>query len=206
MNHEPGRRQNKLLILGGILCFAMGAATVLVFDSLRESFRQSTRPEKTSRRADTQDLDSIPIQHLPQATPTDSRAGAFPALPGGSLGAGMKDAEDMMREAQKLMDSVMNDFVDDQLTVPPIRGTGLDGISKREDSTHIYYDVPVEGLKKEDIDIQVSDGQISVSGKIERENFFSSFHRTFPIPAGVDETRAKIQPLPDKLVIEFPKK
>lgn len=202
MNHEPPRRQTKLLITGGILCFAMGAGTVLVFDSLRESVRQSIRPEKTSRRADTQDLDSIPIQPLPQATPTDSRARAFPALPGGSFGAGMKDAEDMVREAQKLMDS----FMEDQFTVPPIRGTGLDGISKREDSTHVYYDVPIEGLKKEDIDIQVGDGQISVSGKIEKENFFSSFHRTFPIPDGVDETRAKIQPLPDKLVIEFPKK
>ena len=206
MKHEPRSRQTQLMLLGGALCFALGAGTVLVFDSLRDTVRQSIRSDKPSRRADTQDLDSIPIQPLPQAPDPGSQAKVFPALPGNTPGntmnSQMKEAEDMVREAQKLMDS----FMDDQFTVPPIHGTGLDGIAKREDSTHIYYDVPIEGLKKEDIDIQVGDGQISVSGKIEKENFFSTFHRVFPIPDGVDAQRARIQPLPDKLVIEFPKK
>jgi HSP20 family molecular chaperone IbpA len=112
------------------------------------------------------------------------------------------EAEDMIAQAQKLMDS----FMEDQFTVPPIRGTGVDGISKREDDGHVYYDVPIEGLKKEDVDVQVGDGQISVAGRIEKENFFSSFHRSFPIPDGVDAERVQIKPLNDKLVIEFPKK
>lgn len=42
----------------------------------------------------------------------------------------------------------MDSLMDDQFIVPPVRGTGLDGISKREDSTHVYYDVPIEGLKR----------------------------------------------------------
>lgn len=98
MKHDPRSRQTQLMLLGGALCFALGAGTVLVFDSLRDSVRQSIKSDKPSRRADTQDLDSIPIQPLPQAPAPGSQAKAFPALPNPALSD--KEAEDFVREAQ----------------------------------------------------------------------------------------------------------
>jgi HSP20 family molecular chaperone IbpA len=95
---------------------------------------------------------------------------------------------------------------DEQFDVPPLRGLGDDGMRRREDAGHLYYDVPIEGLKKEDLKIKVGEGMISISGKYERENFISRFDRSFAIPDGVDPASARIEVHEDRLVLEFRKK
>jgi len=105
----------------------------------------------------------------------------------------------MLSEARKILD----DLFEEQLEVPPLRGVGDDGMTRREDAGHIYYDVQIEGLKREDLKIRVGEGMISISGKYERENFISRFDRSFSIPEGVDPASARITPHADKLVLQF---
>lgn len=87
-------------------------------------------------------------------------------------------------------------------------------MTQREDDQYIYYEVPLRGLKEEKLDVQVSQGQVTISGKVEKKSeekgnstfFSSSFHRSFPVPPGVDAEHLQVEPEKDKFVIKFPKK
>ncbi len=71
----------------------------------------------------------------------------------------------------------------------------------REDDDFIYYDVVIKDLVNSKLDIRVQDGQITVSGTIEKKTssqddqknscrFYSStFHRLFPVPYGVEDVK-----------------
>lgn len=90
-------------------------------------------------------------------------------------------------------------------------------ISMREDEEFIYYDVVVKDLVNSKLDIRVQDGQITISGTIEKKTssqnnqknssrFYSStFHRSFPVPHGVDDTKAQMEQNGEKIIIKLPK-
>lgn len=86
-------------------------------------------------------------------------------------------------------------------------------VTQREDKDYIYYDLAIKDLNKEKVNVRVENGQISLSGQIEKktiengsETFFSSsFHRTFPAPMEVDAKRVQIDSSEDKLTLKFPK-
>jgi HSP20 family molecular chaperone IbpA len=87
-------------------------------------------------------------------------------------------------------------------------------MTQREDDQFVYYEVPLRGLKEEKLDVQVSQGQVTISGKTEKKTeekgsatyFSSSFHRSFPVPPGVDAEHLQVEPSQDRFVIKFPKK
>ncbi len=86
-------------------------------------------------------------------------------------------------------------------------------IKQREDAHFVYYDISVEGLKPEKVTVKVENGQVAISGQVERKSeqegsnsyFSSSFHRSFPAPLNVDANKAQIEQQKDRLVVKFPK-
>ncbi|MEZ4815082.1 MAG: Hsp20/alpha crystallin family protein [Bdellovibrionota bacterium] len=92
-------------------------------------------------------------------------------------------------------------------------GGSAEEITQREDDQFVYYELKVMGLDQEKVRVSVSDGQLSISGKVEKKteadgsaNYFSSsFHRSFPVPAGVDSTKVQMEQEKDKIIIKFPK-
>ena len=90
-------------------------------------------------------------------------------------------------------------------------------IHMREDDDFVYYDVVIKNLVNSKLDIRVQDGQITISGTIEKRSsdegenknssrFYSStFHRSFPVPYGVDDTKAEMEQRDEKIIIKLPK-
>jgi HSP20 family molecular chaperone IbpA len=86
-------------------------------------------------------------------------------------------------------------------------------IKKSEDKDFIYYEVAIQGLKQEKVNIQIEKDYIQISGqmeqKIEEKNkysyFTSYFNRSFPIPPKVDSEKVQVEQKKDKLIIKFPK-
>ncbi|MCR4312874.1 MAG: Hsp20 family protein, partial [Candidatus Roizmanbacteria bacterium] len=90
-------------------------------------------------------------------------------------------------------------------------------IQTREDEDFVYYDVVIKDLSNKKLDIKVEDGQIKISGTVEKRSddkgkntnsskFYSStFHRSFPVPYGVDSDRVQMEQDDDKIIIKLPK-
>lgn len=86
-------------------------------------------------------------------------------------------------------------------------------IKKREDDQYAYYDIAIQGLDEKSLNIKVSQGQIRISGEVEKkseENGGSSyarsnFFRSFPVPPGVDSDQVKIEKSGEKVTLKFPK-
>lgn len=85
----------------------------------------------------------------------------------------------------------------------------------REDNLIVKAELP--GVKKEDISILVSEDQVSLKGEIKRdeevkekdyfrsERFYGSFSRTIPLPAPVDQSKARATFNDGVLEITLPK-
>jgi HSP20 family molecular chaperone IbpA len=92
-------------------------------------------------------------------------------------------------------------------------GGNAGDVSQREDDHYLYYDISVEGLKPEKVKVKVENGQLSISGQVEKKSeeagsgsyFVSSFHRSFPVPPDVESSKVQIDQEKDKLVVKFPK-
>lgn len=90
---------------------------------------------------------------------------------------------------------------------------GVDSISQREDDTYVYFDINIPQTKPDEVKVQVQDGQILISGKIqstlESENakgFYSShFQRSFPVPDNVDADSYKMEHENNKIILKFTK-
>lgn len=86
-------------------------------------------------------------------------------------------------------------------------------ITQREDKDYVYYDIAIKDLNKEKLNVKVENGQISISGQIEKKTqengdatlFSSSFHRSFPAPSEVDDKKVQMESSQDKLTLKFPK-
>lgn len=90
-------------------------------------------------------------------------------------------------------------------------------IRMREDADFIYYDVAIKDLVNSKLDIRVENGQITISGTIEKKTssqddqknssqyFSSTFHRSFPVPYGADDTKAEMKQDGEKIIIKLPK-
>jgi len=86
-------------------------------------------------------------------------------------------------------------------------------IHEREDKDYVYYDISTRDIGKDKLKVRVADGQISVSGQIEKNSdddgnsafFSSSFHRSFPVPPEVDANKVQMEQNQDQLTLKFPK-
>jgi HSP20 family molecular chaperone IbpA len=92
-------------------------------------------------------------------------------------------------------------------------GEKIGEITQREDDHFVYFDVPVEGLEHEKVEVRVKDGQIDISGQVEKRSeeqgahayLSSNFHRSFPVPPNVDPDKFRMAHEKDKLVLKFSK-
>ena len=86
-----------------------------------------------------------------------------------------------------------------------------------EDASDVVVKAELPGMKKEDIDVKLTEGAITISGekkkeeKIEKKNYyrlersFGSFSRSFNLPAEVQTDKAKAQFKDGILEVRVPK-
>lgn len=95
--------------------------------------------------------------------------------------------------------------------------TGLDGgveISQGEDDQYKYVKIFGEGVDKDSLDIQIKDGMISISGRVEKKTgdgqgfsstSISSFSQRFNTPSGVIEDDVDFDSKDDSVILKFKK-
>jgi HSP20 family protein len=86
-----------------------------------------------------------------------------------------------------------------------------------EDKDNVYVRIEVPGMKKEDIDLSLHDGSLSISGErrseekfkdaeiYRSERFFGRFQRTIALPTSVAADKVKAQYQDGVLTITLPK-
>ena len=89
-------------------------------------------------------------------------------------------------------------------------------VNTREDENAYYIEIDLPGVKKEDIQVDVSDGLLTVSGErkfkkeVKEEDYykvessFGKFERSFRLPEDVDVENIKAQSKDGVLEIELP--
>jgi HSP20 family molecular chaperone IbpA len=183
----------------GLACFILGIGSVLFFQKfeIRPKHSESTPPGLHAMR----DVNSM-----------------FDQFYGNDFFGNSRDPFESMR---KMREQMMKEF--DQ----PEEGSGIfdswykhkfgggdaGEIKKREDTDFIYYDIAVKDVGKDKLNVRVANGQIEISGQIEKRSddngqgtyFSSSFHRSFPLPPDVDGNKVQMEQNKDLLTLKFPK-
>lgn len=196
----------KYQITIGVLCFALGAAVLFAVQSYRNNEKNTieTQEELSSQEGNMdKTFDSFFNDDF------------------------FRSSKSPFEEMRRMQESMMRHF--GQQDNDP--GGGMFGswfkkrfgggdpgdIQTREDEDFVYYDVVIKDLSNKKLDIQVEGGQIMISGTIEKRSndkgknantsqFYSStFHRSFPVPYGVDSDRVKMEHEGEKIIIKFPK-
>ncbi|MDR4498192.1 MAG: Hsp20 family protein [Candidatus Scalindua sp.] len=190
----------------GVLCFVLGAVVLLAI----QNYRKSGTNDKDTK-------DSVLNQEESRDTTLDSlfdddffRSNRSP-----------------FEEMEKMRERMMNQFgssgddlkggLFDSWFKRRFGGGDPGDIQTREDEDFVYYDVIIKDLSNQKLDIRVEEGQIKISGTIEkksennnknessRQSFSSTFHRSFPVPHGVDDTKVQVEHDGDKIIIKLPK-
>lgn len=137
------------------------------------------------------------------------------------------DPFEAMRKFRQRMQKDMQDFKSPSFSTPfdswfgnKFGGGTVQDIEKREDENFVYYDIKVKNVKGTTVNTKVENGYLTITGQIESKNteedeesgfsnssvFSSTFSRTFPLPADVDEDAMEMESEKNKIVLKFPKK
>lgn len=82
-------------------------------------------------------------------------------------------------------------------------GVEITGVNRREDDHFVYYDIPLNANEKnQELKVSVKDGMISIAENTSN----SQSERQFTIDPDLDETKADVQTLKDKISIKIPKR
>jgi HSP20 family protein len=96
-------------------------------------------------------------------------------------------------------------------------GVWLPAMDVREEGEQIVVEMELAGVRQDDIDIEVDNGALTVSGQRQREQTdesgrqvrverrFGSFTRTLPLPQGTDEESIQAQMRDGVLELRIPK-
>ncbi|KHE94107.1 MAG: Hsp20 family protein [Candidatus Scalindua rubra] len=196
----------KYQITIGVLCFALGAAVIFAVQNYRTNGKHDINTKnKLSNHEGSMDK-------------------TFDSFFDDDFFMSSKSPFEEMRRMQESMMRQFNQYDDDS-------GSGIFGswfkkrfgggepgdIQTREDEDFVYYDVVIKDLSNKKLDIKVEDGQIKISGTVEKRSddkgkntnsskFYSStFHRSFPVPYGVDGDRVQMEQDDEKIIIKLPK-
>ena len=97
-------------------------------------------------------------------------------------------------------------------------GVGKYPVDIHEDDNHLYVDAELPGFKKEDVDITLEDGVLSIAAEREvkadddektrhlSERRFTKFSRRFTLPIAVDETNVSASLKDGVLHLTLPKR
>jgi HSP20 family molecular chaperone IbpA len=196
----------KYQITIGALCFALGVAALLAFQNYGNNKSHdidSTNRLTTQERRMDKTLDSFFDDDFFRSSksPFDE----------------IKRMQESMMKQFGFHDNDSNGGIFDSWFKNKFGGGEPGDIQIREDEDFVYYDVIIKDLSDQKLKILVEDGQIKISGTVEKKSgdtckngssrqFSSStFHRSFPAPQGVDSTKAEMEHDGDKIIIKLPK-
>ncbi|GJQ59273.1 MAG: Hsp20/alpha crystallin family protein [Candidatus Scalindua sp. AMX11] len=196
----------KYQIIIGVLCFALGATVFLAVQNFRND-----------EKHDINSNDKL-FDH------TGNMDKTFDSFFNDDF---FRSNKSPFEEMERMQESMMRQF--GQLGDDPsggmfgswfkkrFGGGKPEDIQTREDDDFIYYDVVIKDLSNKKLEIKVEGGQIRISGTTEtrsdnkekdatsRQFYSSTFHRSFPVPNGVDGDRVQMEQEGEKMIIKFPK-
>ncbi len=138
----------------------------------------------------------------------------------GESSSPFKQMEKMRENMQRLFEDNFNDSFDNKYFDNWFDGRfggSVSDIGESEDDEYIYYRIELEGIDKNNFKIDVTDGQLNISGVIDKlsedssNGSFSksrlrkSFNRSFPVPSGVDADKVEFETKENELIVKFPK-
>lgn len=117
------------------------------------------------------------------------------------------DPSDDLRQMQKQMLSQFSQFDD-------LDSSSLGGIKQKKDAKFTYFEIELEDQIPKELKVNVQDGQVQITGKIESKNedgnsnsyYSSTFERSFPVPSDVEADKLKMEQVDKKIILKFPKK
>ena len=111
---------------------------------------------------------------------------------------GQGSDEDLFRDMHQMMDRAMSDFNTIKLDIDA--GVKSEWVSQGQDQ--ILVVTPEDS--KQQMDIKVENGLVTLQSKNESKNSFSQFSQSFSIPFGCDGSKVKIEQKMEKIHIRFP--
>jgi len=130
-------------------------------------------------------------------------------------------AEDPFKEMKEMQERMISKFglnsFDSFFTVKDFSNMETTDITTKEDDHYLYYEIGVHNLDKTSVNTKVENGNITISGKITKTSdsdeesselhstYTSTFHKSFPLPNYVDDTRMESYAENNKLIVKFPK-
>jgi HSP20 family protein len=113
--------------------------------------------------------------------------------------------------------SVMSTPMSSMMAAPWAQGEVTPRIDETEDEKGFHIQVELPGMDKDDVDITMANGLLTIRGEkkrdeeekgkdfFRRERSFGAFRRSLPIPADVDESKIDASFKKGVLYIELPK-
>jgi HSP20 family protein len=117
---------------------------------------------------------------------------------------------DLQRNLDRMFDQAFGSNVSDEWTEEAVFHPACD---IEETNSHFVMNVDLPGVPKKDINIEVKDNQLLISGerKAERktknssERYYGKFHRVVALPSGIDADKIEAQYQDGVLTLALPK-
>ncbi len=121
-----------------------------------------------------------------------------------------------LRDIERKISSML-EFENKMIPAAQAENIWMPAVNEKEDEKAYYVEIDLPGVKKEDINIEVKDNVITVSGerkfkKTEEdkgykrvESFFGKFERSFTLPADADAEKIEAKVEDGVLLITIPK-
>jgi HSP20 family protein len=124
----------------------------------------------------------------------------------------------LIRKQRTFFPSLIDDYVNQDWSFNIPTSNSMPAVNIKELDNQFEIDLAVPGKKKSDFEIEVEDGQLSISSSIEekeinekakitrREFSYDTFKRTFSIPDSVDLTKVEAKYLDGVLQLRLIKR
>lgn len=92
-------------------------------------------------------------------------------------------------------------------------GNDLVQIYEKEDNNYKYIELVSDGLDKENLNINIENGMVTIKGEIKKSDqrgnsqtqYYSTFQKSFNVPIGVVEEEVSFDSRDNKVIVKFPK-
>lgn len=136
-------------------------------------------------------------------------------------------SNDPFTEMEEMRKQMMKGFMDQNNSIFDSFGSSFGNfqgvqqdvqVETKEDDKFLVYEVSGEGLDTKSINIDVVDGMVTLSGRIDKSSttdkdgssssytMSSRFQRSFSVPSEVDSENVEMEHANGKILIKFPKK
>lgn len=108
------------------------------------------------------------------------------------------DHDRLVQAFQNMQNGMLKDF-DDSFEID----MHVSGVNRKEDDQNVYYEIPLNDKEKNhELKVSVKDGMIEIKEVTPN----SESERQFSIDPDLDETKADVKTLKDKILIKIPKR